>query len=37
MTGPLSCSISDALTSSASFNGTVSVSAPGMGGGGSGY
>ena len=37
MTGPLSCNISDALTSSASFNGTVTVNAPGTTGGGSGY
>jgi hypothetical protein len=37
MTGPQSCSYSDAVTSSAAFNGTVIVSAPGTGGGGSGY
>lgn len=36
MTGPQSCTISDALTSAAPFNGTVTVSAPGMDGG-SGY
>ncbi|GAC1346982.1 MAG: hypothetical protein NVSMB23_25520 [Myxococcales bacterium] len=35
LTGPLSCSFSDALTSSATFSGTVTVSAPG--GGGRGY
>jgi plastocyanin len=34
MTGPLACTFSDALTSSASFNGTVTVNAPGTGGGG---
>ena len=37
MAGPTTCAFSDALTSSASFNGTVNVSAPGTGGGGSGY
>jgi hypothetical protein len=38
MTGPLSCSFSDAVTSNAAYNGTVTVTAPGTGGGGgSGY
>jgi hypothetical protein len=37
MTGPLSCSFSDALTSAAAFNGSVTVNAPGTPGGGAGY
>jgi hypothetical protein len=37
MTGPQSCTFSDALTSAGAFNGTVVVTAPGTGGGGSGY
>ena len=37
MTGPLSCTFQDALTSSAIFNGSVTVNAPGTPGGGSGY
>jgi hypothetical protein len=37
MTGPQSCSYSDAVTSSAAFNGTVIVTAAGTDGGGSGY
>jgi hypothetical protein len=36
MTGPLSCSVSDAVTSAAGFNGTITVTAPGAGGGGGG-
>ena len=37
MTGPLSCNFSDALTSAAAFNGSVTVNAPGTPGGGAGY
>ncbi len=37
MTGPLSCTYSDSLTSSAAFSGSVQVSAAGTGGGGGGY
>jgi hypothetical protein len=38
MTGPQSCTVSDALNPNASsFKGTVTVAAPGTGGGGSGY
>jgi hypothetical protein len=37
MTGPLSCTFSDAVTSSAAFNGTVTVNSPAAGGGGAGY
>jgi hypothetical protein len=33
MTGPLSCTFADALTSTAAFNGSVTVNAPGAGGG----
>src|SRR4051812_26566735 len=33
MTGPLSCSFADALTSTGAFNGSVTVNAPGAGGG----
>jgi len=37
MTGPLSCTYGDALTSAAAFNGSVTVNAPGSMDGGSGY
>jgi len=38
MTGPQACTVSDALNPNASsFQGTVTVGSPGMGGGGSGY
>lgn len=37
LTGPLSCNFGDALTSSAVFNGSVTVNPPGAPGGGSGY
>jgi len=37
MTGPQSCSFSDAVTASALFNGSVIVTAAGTGDGGSGY
>jgi hypothetical protein len=33
MTGPLSCTFADALNSSAAFDGSVTVNAPGAGGG----
>ena len=37
MTGPLSCTFQDAITSLAIFNGSVTVNAPGTPGGGAGY
>jgi hypothetical protein len=37
MTGPLSCTFQDAITSSAIFDGSVTVNAPGTPGQGSGY
>jgi hypothetical protein len=37
MTGPLSCTFGDALTSKAVFNGSVTVNAPGSSDGGAGY
>jgi hypothetical protein len=37
MTGPLSCTFGDALTSKAVFNGAVTVNAPGSTDGGAGY
>lgn len=37
MTGPLSCTFQDALTSAPIFNGSVTVDAPGTSDGGSGY
>jgi hypothetical protein len=37
MTGPLSCTFSDAVSGSAAFNGSVMVAAPGTIDGGSGY
>jgi hypothetical protein len=37
MTGPLSCTFSDALTSATAFNGAVTVNPPGAPGDGAGY
>jgi hypothetical protein len=37
LTGPLSCNFGDALTTSAAFNGSITVNPPGAPGGGAGY